>query len=189
MKKNSSLKLGLVLLAIAAICGLILGGISEVTKEPIAVQAKKAVDEANKAILPEATEFVDKTGVEFTGTVSAVTEGKSGADVKGYTITVSPKGYAGAVKTMVGITTDGKVSGIKILEHAETPGLGALAPEPKFSGQFSGKPAKELTVVKAAPSADNQIEAITGATITSRAVTDGVNEAIKFFDANLKGGN
>lgn len=188
MNKDSSLRLGIILLAIAAICGLILGGVSEVTKAPIAVQAKKAVDEANKAILPEATEFADKTGITLAGTVSAVAEGKAGADLKGYTITVSPKGYAGPVKMMVGLTTDGKISGIKIIEHAETPGLGALAPEPKFSGQFSGKPAKELTVVKATPSADNQIEAITGATITSKAVTTGVNEAVKFFDANLKGG-
>lgn len=188
MNNKSSLKFGIVLLLIAAGCGLGLGYVSEVTKEPIAIQAKKAIDEANKAILPEATEFADKTGVTLTGTISAVTEGKSGADVKGYTITVSPKGYAGPVKTMVGITADGKVSGIKILEHAETPGLGALAPEPKFSGQYAGKPAKELVVVKAAPSGDNQIEAITGATITSKAVTTGVNEAIKFFDSNLKGG-
>src|SRR3712207_8052036 len=90
---------------------------------------------------------------------------------------------------MVGITTDGKVSGIKILSHSETPGLGANAETPQFSGQYKDKPAKELEVVKGTASADNQIAAITGATITSKAVTKGVNEAIEFYDSKLKGGD
>ncbi|WP_027623271.1 RnfABCDGE type electron transport complex subunit G [Clostridium lundense] len=188
MKKVSSVKLGIILLLIAAICGFILGGVSQVTAEPIAKQNKKTLDEANKSILPEASEFAERTDIKGEGIVLGVTEGKSGADVKGYTIKVAPKGYAGAIEMMVGISTEGKVTGIKILNHAETPGLGANATDPKFSGQYTNKPAKELQVVKSAASGDNQISAITGATITSKAVTLGVNEAIKFYDSKLKGG-
>ncbi|WP_125154693.1 RnfABCDGE type electron transport complex subunit G [Clostridium rectalis] len=188
MKKASSFKLGLVLLIIAAICGLILGGVSEVTKEPIAVQNKKTLDEANAEILPSAKTFEESKGFSPEGIVLGVTEGKDGSDLKGYTIKVAPKGYAGAIEMMVGISTEGKVTGIKILNHSETPGLGANAPEPKFSGQYKDKEAKQLEVVKGSASADNQIEAITGATITSKAVTNGVNEAIQFYDSKLKGG-
>ncbi|KAJ52774.1 electron transport complex protein RnfG [Clostridium tetanomorphum] len=188
MKKVSSFKLGMVLLLIAAVCGLILGGVNQVTAEPIAIQNKKTLDEANKAILPEASEFAEKTDIKGEGIVLGVTEGKSGSDLKGYTIKVAPKGYAGAIEMMVGVSTEGKVTGIKILNHAETPGLGANATDPKFSGQYANKPAKELKVVKGAASGEDEIVAITGATITSKAVTLGVNEAIKFYDTKLKGG-
>ncbi len=89
---------------------------------------------------------------------------------------------------MVGLSSAGKVTGIKILSHTETPGLGANAPLPKFSDQYKNKPIKEkLEVVKVAPSKDNQIQAITGATITSKAVTLGVNDAVDFYNSSLKG--
>lgn len=187
MKKESILKLGIILLLIAGVCGFILGGVSEVTKDPIAKQNKKTIDEANKSILPIASSFEEKADLK-SDKVLSVTEGKDGSELKGYTIKVAPKGYGGAIEMMVGITTDGKVSGIKILSHSETPGLGANAETPQFSGQYKDKPAKELEVVKGTASADNQIAAITGATITSRAVTKGVNEAIEFYDSKLKGG-
>lgn len=193
MKKESgvnlSVRLGLILLTIAAICGLLLGWVSGVTKDPIEVQQKKTVDEANLAILPVAKEFTVRDDIKGEGIVLEVTEGKDGSEIKGYTIKVAPKGYAGAIEMTVGISTEGKVTGIKILNHSETPGLGAVATEPSFYGQYKDKKATQLEVVKGQASADNQISAITGATITSRAVTNGVNEAIKFYDSKLKGGN
>ena len=111
-----------------------------------------------------------------------------GTEIAGYAIKVAPKGYGGPVEIMVGISTDGKVTGIKILSHTETPGLGANAPQPKFSDQYKDKPTKDkLEVVKTVPSKENQIQAITGATITSKAVTLGVNDAIDFYNSSLKG--
>jgi Na+-translocating ferredoxin:NAD+ oxidoreductase subunit G len=185
MKEN--LKLGGILLIIAAIAGLLLGAAHTVTLEPIAKQEQMTKATALKEILPKADEFkIKETALE--GTIMEVNEGTTSGKTAGYAIKVAPKGYGGAVQLMVGISTEGKVSGIKILSHSETPGLGANAPQPKFSGQFAGKPiAKELAVVKKAPSADNEIEAITGATITSKAVTSGVNEAIKFYNSKLNG--
>lgn len=193
MEKESgvklSVRLGLILLTIAAICGLLLGWVSGVTKDPIDIQQKKTLDEANAAILPLGKEFIIREDIKGEGGVLEVTEGKDGADLKGYTIKVAPKGYAGAIEMMVGISTEGKVTGIKILNHSETPGLGAKAIEPSFSDQYKDKPLTELEVVKGTATADNEISAITGATITSKAVTSGVNEAIKFYDSKLKGGN
>ncbi|MCM0649912.1 RnfABCDGE type electron transport complex subunit G [Clostridium swellfunianum] len=185
MKEN--IRLGVILLIITAIAGLLLGAAHSVTLEPIAKQEQMTKATAMKEILPKADEFkVKETAVE--GIIKEVNEGLASGKTSGYAIKVAPKGYGGAVELMVGISTEGKVEGIKILSHSETPGLGANAPQPKFSGQFKGKPiAKELTVVKKAPSADNEIEAITGATITSKAVTNGVNEAVQFYNSKLKG--
>jgi Na+-translocating ferredoxin:NAD+ oxidoreductase subunit G len=186
MKEN--LRLGGILLIITAIAGLLLGVAHTVTLEPIAKQEQMTKATAMKEILPKAEDFkIKETSLE--GIIMEVNEGTASGKTAGYAIKVAPKGYGGAVQIMVGISTEGKVEGIKILSHSETPGLGANAPAPKFSGQFAGKPIeKELQVVKTVPSADNQVEAITGATITSKAVTNGVNEAVKFYNAKLKGG-
>jgi electron transport complex protein RnfG len=129
-----------------------------------------------KEILPTADKFA-KTDVKTTDKVSEVNSGMKGTEIAGYAIKVSPKGYGGPIEIMVGLSTDGKVTGIKILSHTETPGLGANAPQPKFSDQYKNKPTKDkLEVVKIVPSKENQIQAITGATITSKAVTLGVND-------------
>lgn len=188
MKEN--LKLGLILLLVAAIAGLCLGAAYEVTKEPIAKQAIVEKNNAMKEILPKADKFEkSKVAVPEGSMVKEVNEAFSGSEIVGYAFKVTPKGFSGLIEVMVGISKDGKVSGIKILNHSETPGLGANAPNPKFSGQFKDKPtAAPLEVVKTGASKDNQIDAITGATITSKAVTGGVNEVIKFYTTQLKGG-
>ncbi|MCY6959322.1 RnfABCDGE type electron transport complex subunit G [Clostridium brassicae] len=184
------ISLGIILFIITAVAGLILGGAHKITAEPIAIQQKKENDAAMKEVLPKAESFEKQdVKLEETNPVKEVNSGKTGSDVSGYAIKVAPKGYGGLIEMMVGISNEGKVEGIKILTHAETPGLGAKAPEPEFSGQYKGKPTdKPLDVVKAEPSKDNEIKAITGATITSKAVTTGVNAAIDFYNKELKGG-
>lgn len=184
------INLGIKLFIIAAIAAVILGGAHKITAGPIQAQQKKENDAAMKEVLPKAEEFEKQDiKVDETSVVKEVNEGKAGSDVTGYVIKVSPKGYGGLVEMVVGISTEGKVEGIKILNHSETPGLGAKAPEEEFSGQYKGKPIeKPLKVVKTEPSSDNEIKAITGATITSKAVTTGVNGAIDFYNNELKGG-
>ncbi|KOR26533.1 RnfABCDGE type electron transport complex subunit G [Clostridium sp. L74] len=185
MEKNETLKLGLKLLIIAAVAGLILGGAYTITKEPIAKQVEKTNSEAMKEILPKADKF-EKVDGKSNDAVLEVNEGKSGSNTAGYAMKVLTKGYGGEIEMMVGVSKEGKVEGIKILSHSETPGLGANAEQPKFSGQFKGKPTeKDLEVVKTAPGKDNEIEAMTGATITSKAVTKGVNDAVKFYKDEL----
>jgi electron transport complex protein RnfG len=185
LKEN--LRLGLILLLITGVAGLLLGGAFEITKAPIAASIEADRQSAMKEILPTADKF-EKADVKVSGKVSEVNAGLKGTEIAGYAIKVAPKGYGGPVEIMVGISADGKVSGIKILSHTETPGLGANAPEPKFSDQYKNKPTKDkLEVVKVAPKKDNEIQAITGATITSRAVTLGVSDAIDFYNSSLKG--
>lgn len=95
------------------------------------------------------------------------------ASSKGKAIAVSPRGYGGPIEMMVGIDEKGKISGVKILSHRETPGLGANIVKPKFLEQFKGKTLKDPIEPK------KDIDAVTGATISSRAVCAGVKEALK----------
>jgi len=188
MKEN--LKLGFILLLVAAIAGLCLGAAYEVTKEPIAQQAIIEKDNAMKEILPEADKFqVSSKEIPEGSVIKEINEAYSGNEIVGYAFKVAPKGFGGLIEMMVGISKDGKISGIKVMNHSETPGLGANATNPKFSEQFKNKPIEQpLEVVKTGASKDNQVDALTGATITSKAVTGGVNEAIEFYTSQLKGG-
>ena len=99
----------------------------------------------------------------------------------------SSKGYGGAIKMLVAVTEEGKVVDFSILEHNETPGLGDNAQKPAFRNQFKEKGVSHLQVVKD-PSNKEDIQAMTGATISSRAVTLGVRQAVDAVVA-FKGGN
>lgn len=188
-KKENSLKLGLILLIITAFVGVILGCAYTITKEPIEAQSQKANTEAMQELIANGDTF-KKKDVKLTENIVEVNEALNNGSTVGYTIKLNTKGYGGNIELMVGISNDGKVQGIKILSQSETPGLGANSTQPAFYGQFKGKSIeKELQVTKTSSAQDNEIQAITGATITSKAVTRGVNEAVNFYKSNLKGGN
>lgn len=187
-KKENSLKLGVLLLIITAFAGLLLGGAYAITKEPIAQQTIKTNTNAMKELINTADKF-DKKDVKLTGNILEVNEAKRNNKTLGYAIKVNSKGYGGNIEIMVGISNEGKIDGIKILSLSETPGLGANSTKPSFYGQYKGKSTKTpLAVTKSSNAKDNEIQAITGATITSKAVTKGVNEAVEFYKNNLKGG-
>ena len=116
-------------------------------------------------------------------TAIEVFEGTNGSDTVGYTIKTAPSGYGGPVELTIGISKDGKITGVNVGNNSETPGLGAKSTDPAFNGQYKGKAAKTLEVIKSGAPNESQIKAISGATITSKAVTGGVNEAIAIFDA------
>lgn len=181
--------LGLILFTVTAITGLILGFVHEITAGPIQKTQERLKTEALAAALPEADSF---SPLEVAGKSDAIVkdvqEAKKAGNPAGYCITVTPKGYAGPVELVVGITSEGGVRAIRILNQSETPGLGAKAPLPFFSGQFDNKKVEKLTVVKAPPSTLDQIQAISGATITSDAVVTGVNAALDYWKKNLAGG-
>lgn len=188
-KKNKSvLQLGIILLIITAVAGFIIGAVYNITKEPIRIEEKKANDKAMKELLSDADKFVKKD-MKLSNGVLEVNEGIKSGKVVGYDIKVASKGYGGKINIMVGIKNNGEVSGIKILSQSETAGLGANCEQPEFYKQYSGKPTQNLKVVKTSDVKKDEIKAITGATITSKAVTKGVNEAIDFYNNNLKGGN
>ena len=182
------IKLSFILLIITLVTGILLGGVYTMTLEPIRVAKESAKMEALAATLPGAADFktIDIKGDP--GIIKEINEGSANGELIGYNFTVTPKGYAGPVEVVVGINRDGQLMGIKVLNHKETPGLGAKSTEPAFSGQFKDKKADELTVTKTSPSNDNEIQAISGATITSRAVASGVNAALKYWKINYKDG-
>lgn len=186
---NSMVKLGGTLLAISAIASLALGATNQVTAPVIEQRNIQANNELRKTVLPEAKEFkeMDKSTYKGLGDglIAEVYEGKDGSDVVGYTLKAKPSGYAGEVEVMVGISADGQITGVDIGNMTETAGLGAKAKDDAFKGQYKGKAAESLEVAKGSATADNQILAISGATITSTAVTTGVNAAIDVFNSGL----
>ncbi len=141
-------------------------------------------------VLPEAKEFkeVESSSYKSSGaaTISEVFEGSNGSDQVGYTIKSKPSGYGGEIEITIGISKDGKITGVNIGNNTETPGLGAKAADPAFNGQYKGKEAKELEVIKSGSPGENEVKAISGATITSKAVTSGVNDAVKVFESLSK---
>lgn len=187
-KEQNIVKLGLILLVITASAGLILGLVFNITKEPIEKQENLTNENAMKELIKTADKF-HKKDITLTGNIKEVNEAKKGSETIGYTVKTSTKGYGGSIELMVGISCEGKITGIKILSQSETPGLGANCDKPAFSNQYTDKPVeKDLEVTKSSSSDDNKILAITGATITSKAVTSGVNESVNFYKENLEGG-
>lgn len=181
MQKNESpVVLSAVLLAISLVVALLLALTNSVTKDKIHENTLKEQNEAKQEVLPEAALFDEVTFSDETGLVKAVFEAKNADGVAvGWCADVFPSGYGGELDIMVGILNDGTVSGIKVVSHSETAGLGAKAAESAFSSQFSGKKTDvPLSVIKNGTPKDNEIVAISGATITSTAVKNGVNAAI-----------
>ncbi|WIF94412.1 RnfABCDGE type electron transport complex subunit G [Caminicella sporogenes] len=181
-------KLGLILLLICAVSALALSFTYDLTKDQILAQREAANNKARKNVLPDAENFKPVSEEKFKEVVSQndkvveIYAGYKGEEIIGYAIKTLPSGYGGAVEVMTGIGMDGKIKGVRIGNHQETPGLGANATLPSFYTQYEGKSIeKELKVTKSGQPKDNEIQAISGATITSRAVTSGVNYAVEAF--------
>ena len=182
------IRLAGILFIVCAVAAAALGFTNAATFERIQEQQIIANNEAKKAVLPEADEFEKLDDSTFSTIASnekynyikAIYVAKAGGNVVGYAVQAAPKGYGGAIDVVVGITTDGSLQGIKVGNNTETPGLGKKSETPKFQEQFSGKTWESpINVKKSGTPKDNEIAAISGATITSRAVTDGVNQALE----------
>lgn len=181
------IRLSGVLLIVCAIAAGILGFTNNITYAKIQDQIALAQEEARKQVLPAAESFdaIDKATMDKISAnpaynvVQGVYVAKAGGNAMGYAITVAPKGYGGAVQLIVGVDANGVVQGIKVGTNNETPGLGKNSEKPKFSDQYKGKTwNSEISVIKNGTPKDNEIVAISGSTITSKAVTLGVNQAM-----------
>ena len=179
MNLTELLKPAAALLAVTVIAAILLGYVHRITKEPIAAQRERIEAEAIGAIFNTAIDKSDEVDVPEDSPVKRAIRVYSGNKLLGCAVFTSPTGYSGPVDIVVGIGMDGVVRGVRILRHAETPGLGANADNPAFTDQYKGK-GGTLSVTKATPG-NNEIQAITSATITSNAVTRGVNDALSFF--------
>ncbi len=187
---NKIIKNTVILTLITLIAGLALGFVYEITKDPIAQAKEDAKKKAWQEVFPEAdmndfeAQEVDQAAadaaIKAVGANATVDEVcKAGED--GYVVTTTSKeGYGGNIQITVGITADGTVSGISILSINETAGLGMKATEPAFYGQYEGKQTEKFAVSKDGGEGE-PIDAISGATITSRAVTAAVNVALAYY--------
>ncbi|MBB6214910.1 electron transport complex protein RnfG [Anaerosolibacter carboniphilus] len=183
------IKLGLILLLITAVAAAVLAWTNDITKEPIANQVLQANITARQSVLPDASEFEEMPKDQFANydNILEVYKGLRDGQVVGYTIKTDPSGYGGPVEVMIGISADGLIQGVSIGNHSETPGLGAKASDDAFKSQYNSKKAEgQIDVIKAGTPKENEIMAISGATITSRAVTSGVNTAIQLYNEALK---
>ena len=169
------LRLTVTLLAITGLVAAALAGVNAITKDAIAANQEKKTQDALALVLPDAGNLQKQELTADAGIVSEVyTDGQS------YAVKVLPSGFDGTITMMVGIA-DAKVTGISVISHTETPGLGAVAAAQNakgeaFRSQFVGQ---EGTL-----SIGNQIDAMSGATITSTAVVTGVNAALSYV-ANM----
>lgn len=164
-----------VLLTICIIAAFLLAVTNNVTAPKIAQVSAENEAKARLVVFADAKSFGEETtnddGIKL---VSALDE--NGATI-GYVAVTVQKGYGGDISVMTGVDLEGKVTGVSILSMSETAGLGANASKDSFLGQFVGKLAG-MTVTKNAP-AENEIKALTGATITTKAVTAAVEAAIE----------
>ena len=208
---KNMLKDTVILFAITLVTGLLLGVVYEVTKEPIAAQQLKKKKEACQEVFADAATFqpidvvvVEKPEPEESNQADAsssatVASGNGDIDAAyealdanggllGYVFEVtSHGGYGGDIQFSMGIRLDGTVNGISILSISETPGLGMQA-EDVLKPQFTNKKATSFEYTKVGAVTDNQIDAISGATITTNAVVDGVNTGLGYFQTVLGGG-
>jgi len=157
------------------------------TLDPIENQKRKTQEAAMKEVLPRASEF-RKIQAELSGSMTAVYEGLVNNMLVGYVIQLSPEGYSGKIDLIAGISVlTNTLIGMRVIRHTETPGLGALSVKGNFYRQFNSRELVTLSVTRSSPG-EHEIQAITSSTITTRAVTNAVNEAIKWYQkTNLHG--
>lgn len=183
------------IMLITVIMGAILGAVYSVTKEPIEKAEEKAKQEAYKEVFPEAVEIItiDEEKLDykqvndliqsFGFTHDTIDEISYAADADnnliGFIVVVTnDNGYGGDIQMVVGMRKDATITGLAFLVLDESPGLGMEADKAKFKEQFVGKHETRFEYSKTGAVAENQIDAISGATITTSAVTDGINAAV-----------
>ncbi len=195
MKKNTIAKDTVRITLITLVAGFALGLVNEITKEPIAQQEAKAKAEACKAVFADADDFaaiedlsgaadaLESAGLTGKADVNEAYEAKKGGETVGYVITVTDhEGYGGDIQFSVGVSTDDTLTGISILSIGETAGLGMKAKNADFQAQFVGLPATgNLEYTKTGE--EGKIDALSGATVTTNAMTNGTNAAIAFYNS------
>ena len=200
---NKIVKNTLILTAITVVAGLLLGVVYGVTKDPIAKAQEEAKQEAFRSVLSDAETFESDTEFDADAAsallkengytsddISEVAEGKdSSGETVGYVVNVtSHEGYGGDIQFSVGVSTDDTLTGISILSIGETAGLGMEADTDEFKSQFIGKQVNKFEYTKTGSTKDSEIDALSGATITTSAVTNAVNAALRTIRFLTTGG-
>ena len=186
---NKIVKNALILMAFSLVLGFVLGAVYKITEGPIAEATLRKEMEAYKVVFENADTF-NEVAVNAAVAAQAMTDGGYPDEINkafeavdasgnciGYVVQLTTKdGYSGGIVMVVGVTLDGTVNGFSVTAHSETSGLGTKAFDPEYADQFKGIPATSVS----------GISTISGATLTSTAVKNGINAAVAY--ANILGG-
>lgn len=208
--KNKIVKDALLLTLITLVSGCILGLVYQITKAPIAQAQEDATQTAYKEVFEDADSFEkyvafsaddaaaaleEATTADYDymndDTINGCVEAKDASgNTLGYVITITTHaGYGGDITFSIGVQNDGTLNGYSITTINETAGLGMKSKEPAFENQFNDKNVEEFAVTKTGSTSDSEIDAISGATITSKAVTNGVDAGLVYFRSIAEGGS
>lgn len=203
--KNKIIKDALALTLITLVAGVTLGGVYEITKDPIAKQEAQAKAEAYEQVFTDVAAFeavemddtltktirdqLDQEGYKAQSIEEVMRAEDQSGETLGYAFTVvTSEGYGGDIQFSMGVQNDGTLNGISILSIGETAGLGMNADTPAFKDQFVGKQVEKLQYTKNGATQDDEINAISGATVTTNAMTNGVNAGLCAFRV-MEGGD
>lgn len=203
--KNKIIKDALALTLITLVAGVALSGVYEITKDPIARQEAQAKAEAYEQVFTDAAAFeevkmddtliqtirdqLDQEGYKAQSIEEIMRAEDQSGEMLGYAFTVvTSEGYGGDIQFSMGVQNDGTLNGISILSIGETAGLGMNADTPAFKDQFVGKQVEQLQYTKNGATQDDEINAISGATVTTNAMTNGVNAGLCAFRV-MEGGD
>ena len=203
--KNKIIKDALALTLITLVAGVALGGVYEITKDPIARQEAQAKAEAYEQVFTDAAAFeevkmddtliqtirdqLDQEGYKAQSIEEIMRAEDQSGEMLGYAFTVvTSEGYGGDIQFSMGVQNDGTLNGISILSIGETAGLGMNADTPALKDQFVGKQVEQLQYTKNGATQDDEINAISGATVTTNAMTNGVNAGLCAFRV-MEGGD
>ena len=191
------LKDAFALLMITLVAGILLGFVYSITKEPIAVQEQLTKERSCQEVFADAATFENDTddleaaaaamkaaGYEVQTLSEILVAKDDSGSTLGYVLSlVDPEGYGGDISFMMGIRLDGTLNGISILSIGETAGLGMNADTDAFKSQFANKKVEKFTFTKTGSTSDSEIDALSGATITTTAMTNGVNAGLAAFSS------
>ncbi|MDO5135095.1 MAG: RnfABCDGE type electron transport complex subunit G [Eubacteriales bacterium] len=193
---NKIIKDTMAITVITFVAGLSLGFVNDITREPIAKQEALAKQEAYQAVFedadsfevlfseekPELESYLDERGYPLQTVEEGVLAKSESGETLGYAFTVNTsEGYGGDIRFAMGIQMDGTTEGLSILSIGETAGLGMKATTREFQSQFEGKQVEAFTYTKSGAVQEDEIDALSGATITTNAMTNGVNAGLCAF--------
>ncbi len=185
---KETLRLCFVLTLIGAVCAAVMAAVDQQTKAPIAKSKTAEKMDAVKVVMPPTDNDLEKDQItikdeDMQMEMTFFPGKKDGVVIGAAFLAIAPGGYSGPIEVLVGVDTAGVVTGVEIVKHAETPGLGSKITTPMFKGQFIGKSVKDpanWSVMKDG----GPFKQITGATISSRAVTSAIASGLEFLEAH-----
>ena len=186
------IKPSLSLFVICLVTAFCLAFVNNITKEPIIRRMEMDAEEKRKQVRSQAESFEKLEGWEAqdeSGIIKEVYAAYIGEELAGYVFSAAPKGFGGEIAVTVGVDSESAISGVRIGDNQETPGLGSKTADEKFTEQYIGKDiSKEIKIVKRPVSTDDEVQAVSGATISTRAVTSAVQASAELGGKLLENG-